>query len=330
MTRTRATVTRILRLLIAAAILWSLLRRVPLRAVVQVVREAHLVPLVSGLLLALGLHLLATERLRRLLAAQGARLWWKEVLQINLAALYYGIFLPAGNVTGWVVRFGRLLKRDRSWAAILLALLQDRLWATGSLALFGVACAVVAGGSSAWTFALGAVAAAATLALVLLTRPRDGLVDGRLGHVALRWVPERIRGAMRTLEDRPPEFGHERLAAFGFSMASQIAGLGAYYALARSLGLDVQVLALGWIRSATIVVTMIPVSVLGLGLREGALLLLLRPYVEQPARILAFSALVLGITVLAPALLGGVLEMLRLVAAASRRARQGRVDPGTG
>ena len=61
-----------------------------------------------------------------------------------------------------------------------------------------------------------------------------------------------------------------------------------------------------------IIATMIPISVSGLGLREGASLLLLGGYGIAAEQIVAFSLLVFTVSVVFVGLLGGFLEVRRL------------------
>ncbi|MGH7799265.1 MAG: hypothetical protein ACREOW_01375 [Thermodesulfobacteriota bacterium] len=50
-----------------------------------------------------------------------------------------------------------------------------------------------------------------------------------------------------------------------------------YYILASSLDIDISFIAIGWIRGTVVMVTMIPIFLSGLGVREGSLILLLSP-----------------------------------------------------
>lgn len=95
------------------------------------------------------------------------------------------------------------------------------------------------------------------------------------------------------------------------AVASNLLSVMVYYLLARAVGLDVSSVTIGWVRSAMIIATILPISVSGLGLREGASLLLLSGYGIAAEHIVAFSLTVFALFVLF-GLLGGVLEVWRL------------------
>jgi hypothetical protein len=58
---------------------------------------------------------------------------------------------------------------------------------------------------------------------------------------------------------------------------------------------------------------MIPISISGLGVREGALLFLLKPYGVWGEEALALSLIIFGITVLLIGAIGGLLEGRKLL-----------------
>lgn len=90
-------------------------------------------------------------------------------------------------------------------------------------------------------------------------------------------------------------------------------GILAYALVAAALGLELGLLDLGWIRTAAALITILPVSVAGLGVREGALVLLLAPLGIEPAQALVFSLLVFAVTMLLFGLAGGLVEARRLL-----------------
>jgi hypothetical protein len=87
-----------------------------------------------------------------------------------------------------------------------------------------------------------------------------------------------------------------------------------YVLLARALSIELPFAAFGWMRSVSAVVTLIPISISGLGLREGTTVALLaeRGVPHTPA--FAFSLLVFGVTILAIGLVGGLLELTHWLA----------------
>ncbi|GBD39749.1 hypothetical protein HRbin37_02035 [bacterium HR37] len=86
-----------------------------------------------------------------------------------------------------------------------------------------------------------------------------------------------------------------------------------YYVLAASLKLELSFVTIGWIRSAVVLATMFPVSFSGLGIREGVLLVLLKPFEVSEKEALALSFLVFCTTLLLIGIIGGILEGKRFL-----------------
>jgi len=66
------------------------------------------------------------------------------------------------------------------------------------------------------------------------------------------------------------------------------------FLLALSIGLNLSFLDLGWIRSFIVIITMLPISFSGIGVREASLIVLLQPYSVSSSDAVALSFLLLG------------------------------------
>ena len=146
----------------------------------------------------------------------------------------------------------------------------------------------------------------------------------------IRWLITRLGDRVQAVRDALwplSRLDRGTLLQIGtLAVASNLLRVMVYYLLAQALGLGVSLVTIGWIRSVMMIATMPPVSVSGLGLREGASLLLLSGYGIAAEQIVAFSLLVFTVTALF-GLLGGVFEVGRFgqslrVAAGKMRERK--------
>lgn len=304
------------RIAVAAAILGYLFTLAPVAEVVAAARGVGVWPLLAACLLALGSQLAVAARLRRLTAAQGLTLPTGELFQINLATLFYGLFLPAGNITGVIARFYRIAWRDKKYAGTAVALLFDRMVATLALCAVGIAAflwAFPGDGRLALGLMLAALAALWLAHLALfgelrvasLERARHRL-GGRLRQ-RLASLHEALRAARRL-----PRRVLVQVAAL--AVLVHLIGTLAYAVLAGALGLELSLATIAWVRAAAVLIAILPVSVSGLGVREGAIVVLLAPYGVGTAEALAFSLLAFAATILALGLIGGLLEAVRVLA----------------
>jgi hypothetical protein len=82
---------------------------------------------------------------------------------------------------------------------------------------------------------------------------------------------------------------------------------------ARALGLELGLLEIAWVRSAALVVGLLPVTVGGLGLREGTVVALLAVFGVSSADALSLSLLAFTVTVLGVGVVGGLSEAAHLI-----------------
>ena len=297
---------------VALAILAWLLGQISPTSVLDAASSAAPGGLLAAFLLALLAHVAIADRLRRVVQALGMRLSTLDLLQINLATVFYGLVLPAGNVTGIIARFYRMSRREPNYAAIAVALAFERLVATLTLCLVGIAF-WLADWPAAWpalVLMIGALAALLAAYAVLLApaRPFAGLRRS-LG----RWWPDRLTSLREALRHARDLSRGVVAKVFALSVLTHALGMLAYGLVASALGLDLAFATVAWTRSAAVLIAILPVSVAGLGLREGALVILLAPYGVSAADALTYALLAFATTILAVGLLGGLLEAIRLL-----------------
>jgi hypothetical protein len=204
------------------------------------------------------------------------------------------------------VRLARL-KKDPAGAIASIAL--DRVVATLALCCVGVASGLVASrpGQSAWLLIMGIAMLGLATPFGWLLGPRsrsrglaNRLVSG--GFPSIQRITDAILHIPRN------DWGR----ILGWSLLAHLLGTLEYLALARSLDLELGFAALGWIRAVMLLATLVPITISGLGLREGAAVLVLPAYGVGPDAALAFSLLVFAVGHVALGLAGGLLEALPL------------------
>jgi len=148
-----------------------------------------------------------------------------------------------------------------------------------------------------------------------------------------RWLPESVRHGFRQVA---LAIGHYRglpartgLEIAGLALAEEGLGILAFVLFARAVNLAVPVVDLGWIRALVMIATTVPVSVAGLGVREGGLVLLLAPYGVVGADAVALSTLVFARSVLL-GMAGALVEARSLIAGRGDPPRPPRGQAGGG
>jgi len=306
---------KLLRAVIGVGILIGLCFFVPVKDIWHAVTQTYWPYVLAAACMTILMQWVVADRLRRLCDAHGHNWSTFDIFQINLATRFYG-FLPGGNFTGIAIRFYRLTGEHKHYLGTAVALFYDRVVATISMCALGAVFWLIERPSGSWQALLAILAA--TVVMLMGVVILFGQNPGRL-VIGIRAMISRIIGVrLKTLrqavrESRSLSTG-QTLTVYSLSIASHLMGVIGYYLLSESLGLELSFTTIGWVRTAMILATMIPVSVLGLGLREGAALMLLTAYpgVEN-SDAMAFSFLVLIVTTLLVGLVGGLIEAKRML-----------------
>ena len=301
------------RVVIAALlVVWLFRHAGGLSPVLGAIRAARWELIAAAFLVTLIVQAAIAHRLRLLAETQGVGSSTREVMEINLVTLFYGLFLPGGAITAMVIRLYRLTGADRRYAAALAAIVCDRLLATATLCLAGLVLWLLDGTRRSQPALIVLLAASGVMALALA--PMFHAAPARwIGFLAsrlplLRGLWPRMADALAVFRSIP---GRRQLGLIALSLGAHVLGIAVYLLLARAAGLAVPFVSLGWMRSVAMLIAMIPFSVSGLGLREGAMVALLgQQDVSAPAA-LAYSVLVFGVSILFVGLVGGVIEAVR-------------------
>lgn len=308
----RAILLTLLRLAFGATLLAVLLWRIPLEELGEVFSRAadHPLPLLIAALLPVPALFAASLRWHTLLRVQGGEVPLRQMVSGMLVATFVNTLLPS-TVGGdfaralWVTRDG-----VRTLTSLVVVTL-DRLF--GALSLVLLACAGVLLSPPirellpvAWLLPLLAVAGVAAA----------GAVGVRYGGALGDWLFS--RGVLRRYRDRAKEI-HAMLAAYrrhlphlaaalGLSLVWQTLLILQYVLLAEALGLGVSRWELAIAVPVITLISMVPVTVNGVGLREGALTVLGASFGLTPAGAVALGWTWLGIT-LVYGLLGGLVQL---------------------
>jgi uncharacterized membrane protein YbhN (UPF0104 family) len=272
----------VIRVVVTTGLVWLLLQQITLVDVAVAIADAKPSRLVWALVVSVAAPMTSGWRVLELIRPHSPGLRFGEVLRVHFEAAFYSVALPLGALTGFGVRVVRLGRGDVPRTRIARLLGVDVFVATLTLAGVGVLC---------WLFDGD-------------RRPESGaILFAVLGVCALLYP--RVAG------DAP-----RRVTLI--ALATQVLGVAAYALIAEALQLGVSWVTVGWVRSLMITATMVPISIAGIGLREYAALLLLGSFGVDPTAAVAFAALVLLVTTVSVALIGGGLELvgaLRRVAA---------------
>jgi glycosyltransferase 2 family protein len=304
------------RVFIAFGILYYLFTKVPLSHVVGSLADANLNYLVSSLLITIVMNFVFSYRLKFFAENQGIAVTTLQAFEINAASLFYRLFLPGGNIAAGVIRFYKLSSPNRKMTEALAALAFDRIIATIALCIVGIIFWLIHFPSNTGYIALSMSFVLTGLILVnfIVFFDRSLILLKKLSELLdLTFLSSGI-SRVATIINRFKRLSSSSIAfILALSLASQVLGVVVYYLLALALDIKISFLAIGWIRCAVVLITMIPISISGLGVREGSLILLLKPYGIGNDDAVAFSFFIFTITVVMIGVIGGLFEGRRFL-----------------
>ncbi len=299
----------VLRLAIGLGVLAFLVLRVDLEAAGKTLARAHPGWLLAAFVAQLGSKSFWLARWHVLLVAAGHRRPPGELLRLVLIGLFFNNFLPS-SVGGDVARGLGLTGGGVSRAAAAASVLVDRVVGVLALAIL----AVLGGALGAWLWpgegpwaAAGAFALLTVALLVGVSRPKALAVFARV-----RGVPEGIARRLRRLLDSLTLLaGRTRELLNATALSLGLAGCSAifHWAVARSLGIEVPILAWFVLVPMVMLFAALPLTVNGLGLREMGFVGLLEARGVAEADAIVFAGLSFVIP-LVFAVAGGVLFLI--------------------
>jgi uncharacterized protein (TIRG00374 family) len=304
----------VLRFVVAFSILWLLLERYLVSDILTAIESADILYVGAAFAVSVFFQFVVASRLRLVAQWQGIAVSTFRVFRIDLTAAFYGLIVPGKNVAAGVIRFYGLSKSARKGAQALAAIVFDRIFATISLCLTGIVfwlCDPEPQSRFAGLF-MGAVLGVMLVVTILVLDKRTLRPVNRFFELVKLKV---VSGWLEDLSETFEKYRTMPLALLGavlmLSVLAHLLGVVIYAFLATSLGMETSVLTIGWVRSMVILITMVPISVSGLGVREGSFLVLLRAHGVEGELSIALSMLVFAVTILAVGILGGFLEIGR-------------------
>jgi uncharacterized protein (TIRG00374 family) len=299
--------------LTTVGVLAYVLHIVPLEEIAVVLGTAHLGYVALGLLLQMAVRVPAAVRMKVFTDAQRLGLRITTILSIMLATSFYGLLLPgtlAGGLAGWMkyVQHGAAAGRSLACivvsraAEILATLTAGVCWWMLESRLSGIAAVLFV------CLAVGLLLAAYMLLFehshrlsAMLERATRG---SKLQQTFLYRKVHAFANHLARVRELPRR---ATLVVLLASVTQDLLGAAAFYMFAHALDLELGFLAVAWMRVAVHFAVMLPISISGLGVREGVLVLLAAPYAVAAPQAVAWSFVIFSGTLLA-ALTGGLIE----------------------
>ncbi|MDQ1438318.1 MAG: glycosyltransferase 2 family protein [Acidimicrobiaceae bacterium] len=289
----------LLRAVVSALMLIVLLRRVHLRSLFTQWDSHAVVDLAAAIAVTLVGVVLSAVRWQRVLTALEAPAGLVALVVHTFAGLFVSNFLPS-TIGGDVLRVTRLSaangKRPTTFASVVLERLSGWI-VLPVITLVGLTVNPSLRGLGAASHVAEAISVGTLVLLgVVLISAASPRVGGRLGHSEgwRRFVAAVHLGLVR-FREHPAAAVEVLVAGFVYQLAVVLAA----FLAAAALGMDVGWTAMLAFMPAVAIVQVLPVTIGGLGVREGAFVLFLHPLGVATHEAIALGVLVYGVNLVA-------------------------------
>lgn len=303
----------LLPLIVTVAVLAYVLSITPLEEIFAVLGAAQPGYIALALLLQMATRVPAAVRMKVFTDAQHLGLGIPTVLSVMFATTFYGLLLP-GALAGGVAGLMKYVQHGAAAGRALVSMIANRT--TEILA-------TLAAGAYWWmldgrlTSIRAMLFVGFTVALLLavyrllfgrshtLAAALDHLTRGR--RLSEAFVYRKLRasaGHLARVRELPQR---ATLVVLFASLAQDLLAAATFFMFAQALGLELSFVAVAWMRVAVHLLVQLPISIHGLGVREGALVLLVAPYGIAAPQAVAWSFAIFAGT-LAVAVAGGLVE----------------------
>lgn len=302
---------------ISVLLLFAIFSFVPIREVLNELRDINPAYAVAGLLISPVMALLRAIQIRILAIWQGLSLTAGQIFRIGYITQFYGLFLP-GILAGGAIRWYKFTRHDGKPVEALAIITLGRIVALLVSVLLGLGCWLADPVARRYTgFGIGLVGMLlALITLWLLWWHHQSAVQLLARITPRQRIPESLRVRARRVLNAVPDLrsiGLQRILRIAaISGLENLLGILSFWLFAEAFGFHINVAGLAWIRTYIMLILMLPVSVGGFGVREGGLIVTLAAYGVSAELAVAYSLLLFARRLLS-AMAGGVFELWAVV-----------------
>lgn len=302
---------------VSATLLFLLFRNLGLRQILDQFGAAEAALLLLTSLLPVGQVAIAAWRWQILLRQQGVPVDFRSLFKIYLMSDFLNLFMPS-IVMGDAFRAVRLRRFTETAGATVPSVILDRACGLAALVIIGIlGVAVIRWPDRFWPIAVGLLVVVAMAYLYVTGPVRRWIVPGSANlWFGLRPV------VLQLLDGLQPSRALGQVAAISFFFQVNVVFIVWLYALILNLNVDFPQLLV--VIPATTIVELVPISINGIGVREGTLAFL---FTQMGLR--AEHGFVLGATISAMKYFSGLVGGI-VLAIDTLGGRRGRADPGKG
>lgn len=305
-----------LKLALLCTIFYWILRSVNIKDTINVLEKTNIVYFFIAFLLSNISNIFLTIKWKRLASPLKIKSNFLELLKLNYISIFYSSFLP-GQSTGELVKGIRLAKKEGSFQNAWIPIFIDKV--TNLLIIFIIGfIAVITDEGFRDNSTLITSVSLLTLSLLLITLILFSEKTGQLTNYlkdnlakVLKYFKIKIEFIENLNLNYLEYYRHHKhilLETLFWSLLTKLPHVFAFLILALSLNIHLNIMQCTWLFSIVSLVTFLPISFSGLGIRESTIIVTLAQVGVERSSALSLSLLIFAVGILI-ALLGGLVEL---------------------
>lgn len=283
----------LVRLALSGGLLWLIFRLIDFDDFWRTLQNVDGDWLAAGMAAFFPGQLLAAYRWDVLLRRMQRDLSYRSVLQHNLRGQFAALFLP-GQISGDLVRTASVMKGQSGKAGLAISVIIDKVLLLAAIAAIGISgglASATLSGIAGLNLIFAAILLAALVAIFVLCRYRGARIQQLISR-ARRFMPAVLCGYLRRLDAviHVPPLSYSTIGwLLALALAVQAVNIIGSFCIARAMHIRLEPVDWAALTSVVALIQVLPVSLGGLGVREGAVASILLLYGVPVAQSTAYS-----------------------------------------
>ncbi len=305
-----------LKLILLCAIFYWIIKSVNIKATISVLEKINIIYFLIAFVLSNISNIFLTIKWKRLASPLKIKSSFFELLKLNYISIFYSSFLP-GQSSGELVKGLKLTKKEGSTQKVWIPIFIDKV--TNLLMVFIIGFIAVLSDktfstNSALIFTVSLLTISFSIITLILfsdnTKYLTNFLRGKLINCLkfLKLKTDLLENFSLSYLENYKKHNLLMFETIIWSALIKLPHVFTFYFLALSLNINLSVIQCAWLFSIISIVTFLPISFSGLGVREGALIVILSKLGIERFNSLSLSLLIY-LTGTLVAIIGGIFEL---------------------
>jgi len=312
--KSKAILKWLIKCFITIGLLTYLFQKIPLQQITATLLSAQLIYIIPAFFMKMTMHYINAYLLKIFSQKQKMDFSVFELIKINLITQFYGLVLP-GELSAGVVKWHKLSKKNVMRAQAFACIVVSRTIRMLSLAVLGIICFLIESPVQSLPVLISLILGLVISIIIYISMTNKDVffvIETLLRKLNFIKIPQWIKKKLKKVAYSIKRFHEISFWTSNYilllSFIYHLAGILAFYFILQIVNINISLNSIVWIRAAITFIQLLPITISGLGVREGAFVFLLKKYSIAPSSSMTASLILFSMTVMI-AFIGGGFEI---------------------